>query len=332
MCFDESLISAQSLITHSRGLLRSCDLLEGAVKRSEIRLSAEFLRTLHHRISSFLHELNGLKHQVKEFQQKHRDMTNQEGPAPKVPDELRYSNIRLDAVDIDVFASDIQVLLSCDWSKPLLAFFNLCGQMMRLVVTEHGEESMLSYTVTVPSEIERMVILDASNPIRLLTQMDKDQIVKAETLPLVQAAGITNLTTLFDYSNVTIYRYNAGGGRQSFQNDKNNSRIKDAVGLLKTIPGEDSVLFFVFKGDDHNTAQPDFNTLASQATLSKLYFRPKRKKDIRQLLEQELVLKGYDLTNGYICIETLEERHHPTTTGTVSMWSSWVLLGRTSRI
>lgn len=205
---------------------------------------------------------------------------------------------------------DLQTIESCPWSKPLLAFFNLCGQSMRLVVTNRGEESMLSYTVTVPHEIDRMVILDASDPIRLLTSIDKARIIPAEKLPLVREAGITSLATLFDYSNVTIHRYNAGGGRDSFQKDKRNTKIKDAVGLLKTIPRDEGVLFFCFKPCEDEAPQRDrmaFNPLASNSQHSSKRFTNRfahKKKNLKELLEQELTRQGYDLSSPLIRIET----------------------------
>ncbi len=310
LCFDESLISAQSILVSAPEVRRSNDLFVGACKRNEIRVTDAFEQTVKTLIDDFEQELNALKHRVKKYMLDHGSPDGPEGRAPRVPDELRYANIKLDALDTDRFMQDLQTLASCSWSKPLLAFFNLCGQHMRLVVTDRGEESMISYTVTVPSEINRMVVLDASDPIRLLTSMDKDRIIPAEKLPLVREAGIANLATLFDYSNVTIHRYNAGGGRDAFQKDRNNTKIKDAVGLLKTLPPDEGVLFFCFKTHEDQVTRLErttFNDLTTVPELRLKQFKDRfkyKKKNLKALLEQELMRQGYNLQSPLICIET----------------------------
>lgn len=310
LCFDESLISAQSVLVSAPEVRRSYDLFVGACKRKEIRITDAFEQTLKKLTDDFEQELNTLKHRVKEYMLDHASPDGPEGRTPRVPDELRYANVKLDALDTDRFMQDLQTLASCSWSKPLLAFFNLCGQHMRLVVTERGEESMISYTVTVPSEINRMVVLDASDPIRLLTSMDKTKIIPAEKLPLVQEASIANLATLFDYSNVTIHRYNAGGGRDAFQKDKHNTKIKDAVGLLKTLPQNAGVLFFCFKTHEEEVTRLErtaFNELATVPELRLKQFKDRfkyKKKNLKALLEQELTRQGYDPQSPLISIET----------------------------
>lgn len=310
LCFDESLISAQSVLVSAPEIRRSYDLFVGACQRHEIRVTAAFEQTVKRLTKAFEREMTTLKKQVEKYILDHGSPDGPDGRAPRVPDELRYANVKLDAVDTDRFMLDLQTLASCSWSRPLLAFFNLCEQPMRLVVTERGEESMISYTVTVPSEIDRMVILDASGPIRLLTAMDTHRIVPAEKLPLVREAGITNLSTLFDYSNVTLQRYNAGGGRDSFQKDRNNTKIKDAVGLLKTIPKNEGVLFFCFKTHGDEVAHVDRTTFKELATVPELRLTQfkagfqHKKKNLKELLEQELIRQGYDLHSPLIHIET----------------------------
>lgn len=310
LCFDESLISAQSVLVSAPEIRRSHDLFVGACKRNECSVTDAFEETVKKLMDDFEREMNVVKQRVLDYQRDHDPHDGPEGQTPRVPDKLRYANVKLDPLDTDRFMKDLQTIASCPWSKPLLAFFNLCGQPMRLVVTNRGEESMLSYTVTVPHEIDRMVILDASDPIRLLTTMDKAKIIPAERLPLVRKAGITSLATLFDYSNVTIYRYNAGGGRDSFQKDRKNTKIKDAVGLLKTIPRDEGVLFFCFKTHEDEVPQPDrqaFNPLMTtpQQGLKPLTNRfAHKKKNLKELLEQELIRQGYDLQSPLIRIET----------------------------
>jgi hypothetical protein len=310
LCFDESLISAQSVLVSAPEVRRSYDLFVGACQRKEISITEEFEGTVKRLTGDFEKNMTTLKKQVEKYILDHSSPDGPDGRAARVPDELRYANVKLDAVDTDRFMQDLQTLASCSWSTPLLAFLNLCEQPMRLVVTERGEESMISDTVTVPSKIDRMVILDASGPIRLLTTMDTNRIIPAEKLPLVREAGITNLSMLFDYSNVTIHRYNAGGGRDSFQKDRNNTRIKDAVALLKTIPKNEGVLFFCFKTHGDEVTHLDGGTFTELARVPELRLKQfkagfqHKKKNLKELLEKELIRQGYDLQSPFIRIET----------------------------
>jgi hypothetical protein len=275
LIFDESLISSKSVMVVATEVENSFDILTGRLSRHQLDgISQEFYRTVQYLISSFQIEFNAVQHGIKEF------AVNHDEGAP-VPSELRYANVKLNPVNIDKFAGELEVLNAQDWSKPLLAFLDLCGATMRLVCPAGQKDSVLSYTVTVPEDISNIVILDASSPIRLLVSMDKHTITLAEELPLIKQAGVTSLAELFDYSNVSLYAYKAGGGYDSFQQDKKNYRIKDAIGLLKTIPKDEAVLFYVFKRR-----------------------RVQDKKDFLAILRRELMRQGYGLNSTHICIET----------------------------
>lgn len=274
LIFDESLISSKSVMVVVAEVENSFDILSGRLSRHQIHgISQEFYRLVKYLIGSFQIELKFIQHAVKTYIATHEEGT-------PVPSELRYANVKLDPVNVDKFADELEVLKAQPWSKPLLAFLDLCGTTMRLVCTGQND-SVLSYTVTVPEEISNIVILDASSPIRLLVSMDRHTITLAEELPLIKQAGVASLAKLFDYSNVSLYVYKAGGGYDSFQKDKKNYRIKDAVNLLKIIPKEEAVLFYVFKRR-----------------------RIQDKKDLLDILKKELKRQGYDLNSPHICIET----------------------------
>lgn len=275
LIYDESLISSKSVITALDDIQSSFHNLRGNIQDGDIKVSDEFYRQVTDLIDVFRVAHKSLLHQVNNYKETHPTGTT-------IPSDLRYTTFELEPLDTDAFAEDVATITRYKWSEGLLRFLALCGTEVRLVVTDLGD-SVLSFLVTVPEDIERMVILDASNPIRLLAGLDtKQRITMAETLPLVQAAGITNLAALYDYSNVTWHCYKAGGGRSSFKNDKQNLKIKDAVTLLKTIPADDAVLYFVFKRQGHD----------------------RREKDIERLLRGELIRQGYDLTSPKLCIET----------------------------
>ena len=268
LIFDESLISSKSVMVVATEVEDSFDILTGRLSRNQIDgISQEFYRTVHYLIGSFQIQIKAIQHGINEFVVNHAEAT-------PVPSELRYLNVKLDPVNVDKFAGELEVLKAQDWSKPLLAFLDLCGTTMRLVCPIGQKDSVLSYTVTVPEEISNVVILDASSPIRLLVSMDKNTITLAEELPLIKQAGVTSLAALFDYSNVSLYVYKAGGGYDSFQKDKKNYRIKDAVGLIKTIPKDEAVLFYIFKRR-----------------------RAQDKKDFLDILKKELKRQGYDLSS-----------------------------------
>jgi hypothetical protein len=275
LIFDESLISSKSVMVVAAEVENSFDILTGRLSRHQLHsISQEFYRTVQYLIGSFQIAIKTIQHDIKEFVVNHDEGT-------PVPSERRYANVKLDPVNVDKFAGELEVLKAQDWSKPLLAFLDLCGTTMRLVCPIGQKDSVLSYTVTVPEEISNIVVLDASSPIRLLVSMDKHTITLAEELPLIKQAGVTSLSELFDYSNVSLHVYKAGGGYDSFQKDKKNRRVKDAIGLLKNIPKDEAALFYVFKRR-----------------------RLQDKKDLLEILKKELKRQGYDLNSSHLCIET----------------------------
>lgn len=274
LIYDESLISSKSVMTPIEEVSNGLDILTGRLQRQQLKVSKDFYKTLQYLVGSFEMEQKALHRDIEVFLSTHPEGT-------PVPSELCYVNFYLDALDTDKFSEDIKTLAEHTWSDGLLKFLSLCGTQVRLVAT-NLDNSILSFTVTVPDDIQNMVILDASSPIRLLAEMDSKVITMAEYLPLVKQAGIRNLAALFNYSNVTWHCYRAGGGRHSFKNDKQNLKIKDAVGLLKTIPAQDSVLFYVFK---KQTTHP-------------------KEVDLLKTLQGELVKQGYDLASPSLCIET----------------------------
>ncbi|MBX3301592.1 MAG: hypothetical protein KF693_05190 [Nitrospira sp.] len=256
LIYDESLISSKSVISLITTIETALYDLEGRVNRRGFPISSPFLQFAQRQLEKFIDKHEELKRHAAFFKMDH--------PTHEVPNEFKHANITLDAMDADKFENDLAVLRSqTEWNpRPLLDFLELCGTEVRLALNDQGD-SALSYIVTVPDDIHTMVILDASSPIRLLSQLDtKNRVIEATTLPLVQAAGITDLAALYDYSNVSWYCYKAGGGRSSFKNDKQNTRIKDCVGLLKKdIPQDDPVLFYVFKKQTTNKKEKDLETI-----------------------------------------------------------------------
>ena len=239
LIYDESLIS-KSVIVGADEVSHAFYILSGECGAGKITVSVDFFVSLDKLICDFHEAIETVTKQIKTWREQHLDTT------VRVPNELRYHNISLAPLDPQgKFIEDIE-----QWRRSSGANrcerSSTCAARRSEVCTELGE-AILSFDVTVPTDIHNMVILDASSPIRLLASLDKNKIIRAETFPLVQAAGITNLADLFDYSNVSWYVYRAGGGYKAFQRDKQNTRIKDAVALVKTFPKEDAVLFYVFK-------------------------------------------------------------------------------------
>ena len=187
LIYDESLISSKSVIVGADEVSHAFYILSGECGAGNITVNADFFVSLDKLICDFQQAIKTVKKQITTWREQHPDTS------VPVPNELRYQNISLAPLDPQgKFTDDIERLKAYKWTKPLQAFFDLCGTTVRIVCTELGE-AILSFDVTVPTDIENMVILDASSPIRLLAKLDKNKISMAETLPLIQAAGITNL-------------------------------------------------------------------------------------------------------------------------------------------
>ena len=122
-------------------------------------------------------------------------------------------------------------------------------------VSNIGERGVVQYQVSVPSSLNNIIVLDASDPIRDLVRYDECIRSAEELLPSVseKALGVP-LSKIKRYDNLTVYRMREGGGkasvRESFKKaDKRNRRVcREVVGVIKQqIPEDQAVLVILFK-------------------------------------------------------------------------------------
>jgi hypothetical protein len=118
----------------------------------------------------------------------------------------------------------------------------LSGETLR-VATIAQDEGVLWHRVTVPQELDRVLVLDASYPIRQLCKLD-------ETL---QPASRLSDVRVKSFDNVTVHQLRAYGGRHSvedaFREQRREKRAvsREVVEVVKGIPADESVLIFTFK-------------------------------------------------------------------------------------
>lgn len=106
----------------------------------------------------------------------------------------------------------------------------------------HG---LINYKTVVPRELENIVILDASHPIRRLAAADDT---------ITNMAGAGSGKGLISYEKVTVHQLQYWSGRTTMDkvagggmNTKEGRLIKDLVEVVKAIPEDEGVLFFTFK-------------------------------------------------------------------------------------
>ena len=120
--------------------------------------------------------------------------------------------------------------------------FDLSDEALRVAdVYGQAKAAFIHYELLVSKELENIVILDASAPIRKL--MDADKTIKT----------IKSGMDLVSYQNVTVRQLQWNSGRASMekvirsQDVNSRAMFKDIIEEVKSIPDDEGVLFFVFK-------------------------------------------------------------------------------------
>jgi hypothetical protein len=126
-------------------------------------------------------------------------------------------------------------------------------------VINAGESGVVAYNVTVPPEIENILILDASYPIRELLHLDKSIKDAEEHLSYLKNIS-TPLPLLKRFDRVRIKHMKAPGGRRAVTEDFSKSpsdrRIsKDIAQVVSGIPEHESVLIFTYKEQSRDDAK-----------------------------------------------------------------------------
>lgn len=140
----------------------------------------------------------------------------------------------------------LSLVPTVDVAASLLSLFELAGKPARLV--KAGGNGLLSYQLSVPSDISNIIILDASFPIRQLEKLDptiSDGASRHEGL-------LEILQNLKSFNRVTINQMKRPGGRNSMSAEFKTKLhckgiVKSIVDVVKAIPESESILIFVYK-------------------------------------------------------------------------------------
>lgn len=131
-------------------------------------------------------------------------------------------------------------------NNPVVVEF-LKASNLPLRMLKSGSTAIVSYQVVVPEALNNILVLDASFPIRKLCHYDST-IKSAETRPGFKQAGVPAFHSLKKFDNVNLYRLKTYGGRYSMEKRfKDKTMAKEVAQVVKDIPVDESVLFFVFK-------------------------------------------------------------------------------------
>ena len=145
-------------------------------------------------------------------------------------------------------------------------FLDIVDHDIRVVGNAQG--GVVWYNVAVPREIENIIILDASAPIRKLARLDPtitDVEHKTKGLPEIKRVGVKKLADLKSFENVTVRQMVAGGGRSTVEQSWRQERAEDrkitreVIDVVRSIPVDEAVLVFVYK-TGRGTNAPDCRT------------------------------------------------------------------------
>lgn len=135
--------------------------------------------------------------------------------------------------------------------KHALRMLDLVGRDIRVIPTCQG--GIIHYQVAVPSELENILVLDASYPIRRLMHLDKT-IAGVESSPDAIHRVDGGLSNIKEFDRVTIRQLAKGGGRSTLEKDfgapQEDERhvLREIVHVVKEeVPEDEAVLIFTYK-------------------------------------------------------------------------------------
>ncbi|MDP1573267.1 hypothetical protein [Hydrogenophaga sp.] len=143
-----------------------------------------------------------------------------------------------------------QISGSRAYKQTLSSLMNIASEDLRMLRTGQGE-GIVSYQTSIPTELNKVIILDASWWIRELQKLDPS--ITDESTKFINSS-------LKKYDHVTVHQMFSGGGRTSLTNDFNGSREqrkipKEIAAVIKTIPESEGILIFTYI---RRAGEPDF--------------------------------------------------------------------------
>lgn len=142
-------------------------------------------------------------------------------------------------VDLDGFRSLLGT--SPRW-EPIRRFLDVVGSPLRLLVTTQ-DEGLVWYQISVPPELENILILDASYPIRELVKMDSS----------ITDSSPEYIREVKRFDAVTVHQMKHPSGRQSTEDNFSKRWLRDRTmsreicQIVEQVPQEKAILIFTFK-------------------------------------------------------------------------------------
>ena len=223
MLYDESLI-----VSDSRGI-------------DFIKLKGDIAKV------SAMHEGEESYHDLIQYIEKTRDTIQATLQRLKDnPDSDNACVVHLDVINADDMKSFQNKVANTEHVYTLTDFLEVCQLPLRIINT-----GVISYQLAVSPEIKNILILDASYPIRELIKLDESIKDAQEALPYLKSLNV-NLSQLKRFDNVKVKQMYASGSRNAMtkqfsQYPNDQLVVKDAVKVIKGIPGDESVLIFTYK-------------------------------------------------------------------------------------
>lgn len=153
--------------------------------------------------------------------------------------------------DIERYQKNLDKVGDCPVNvEPLKKFLNISQNKFRVYYDARDDKkAVISYEMKVPSEIENILVLDASYSIRMLAHANVKSINDANEdspyLDLDQASVY--------YSNVTVHHLKHRSGRDYFTRIQTKPKLRERLfslevaNVVKDIPKQEGILIFTFK-------------------------------------------------------------------------------------
>lgn len=169
------------------------------------------------------------------------------------------------SLEIEVYRDALKNHQDGDRLNYLLDLLDISQAKLRVLSSKQSSVGgLITYDISVPPELNNMVVLDASYGIRLLERFDTT---------IKQPEG--SLSHIKSYESVSIYHLPYWSGRHSiegsFKEDKRENRkvSNEIIPVIQKIPMDEAIILFTFK--------------------------PKRGLDIRKKLEEDMLAAGIDI-------------------------------------
>ncbi len=124
--------------------------------------------------------------------------------------------------------------------KSLKNLLDMSQNPLRVVFAQ-GKNGIITYDIVVPSELENIIILDASYPIRELQRLD-------ESIKPYDGVSVP-----ISYENVTIHQWDQPSGRHSMEQAfkprgrRNRTISNEICNVVRDIPKDEAILIWIFK-------------------------------------------------------------------------------------